>query len=92
MKKSKKPYIIVGVLLAYMVVMAVANRETLTVYHDYASFFGAIVAELVVLSFLFYFLKKRERLKAERKQDLEQAERERAERDRLKREGENAEE
>lgn len=76
-KKSRRPQIIVGVLFVYMVVMAIGNRETLTVHHQYGTFFGTIAAELIVLTALFYFLRKRETLREERKKDLEQAARER---------------
>lgn len=76
-KHYKKPVIIVGALFIYMCVMAYLNRETLTVYHDYLRFFGTLGAELVVLTLLFFFLCKREKLKRERLEDLQRAEEER---------------
>lgn len=74
---NKRPAIIVGVLFIYMCVMAYLNRETLTVYHDYLRFFGTLGAELVVLTLLFFFLRKREKLKRERLEDLRRADEER---------------
>lgn len=75
-KTSRKPYIITGALFVYAVVMAVVNRETLTVYHDYLRYFGTIAAEALVLVLLFFFLRRREQLRAERKADLERARKE----------------
>lgn len=74
---SKKPAIIVGALFIYMCVMAYVNRETLTVYHDYLRFYGTLGAEIVVLCLLFFFLRRREKLKRERLEDLARAEQER---------------
>lgn len=74
---NKRPAIIVGALFIYMCVMAYINRETLTVYHDYIRFFSTLGAELVVLTLLFFFLRKREKLKRERLEDLRRAEEER---------------
>lgn len=76
-KGSKKPYIIVGALFIYMCVMAVFNRDTLLVQHDYLLYFGTCAAELAVLVVLFFVLRRRERLKAERLDDLARAEKER---------------
>ena len=78
MKPSKKPYIIVGALFIYMCVMAIWNIDAVTVHHDYLNYFGTLAAELIVLCLLFFFLRKRERLKAERQEDLKRAEQERA--------------
>lgn len=81
-KESKKPYIIVGALFIYMAIMALYNIDTLTVYHDYLRYFGTLGAELVVLTILFFVLRRRERLKRERQEDLAQAEKERQEKNR----------
>ncbi|MCM1319709.1 MAG: hypothetical protein NC217_04945 [Muribaculaceae bacterium] len=78
-KSGKKPYIIVGALFIYMLVMALYNIDTVTVYHDYLRYFGTLGAELVVLVILFFVLRRRERLKREREQDLAQAAKERQE-------------
>lgn len=77
--KSKKPYIITGALFVYMVIMAIINRDTLTVYHDYLKYFGTLMAEIVILRVLFIFLRKREKLREERKTDLTKAAQERKE-------------
>lgn len=73
MKKSRKPYYITGALLIYAIVMAIYNLDTLTVYHEYLRYFGTLAAELVVLTALFFFLRKREALKAERQEDMRRA-------------------
>lgn len=70
-KRSKKPAIIVGVLAIYMIAMAIYNRETLTVHHDYLRYFGSLALEVALLVVLFIVLSKREKLRAERKKDLE---------------------
>ena len=71
-RKSKTPLLIVGALFIYMCVMALSNLETLTVKHDYISFFGTIAIEIVILTLLYFFLGKRER-----KEDLARAAEER---------------
>jgi uncharacterized BrkB/YihY/UPF0761 family membrane protein len=76
-RKSKTPLLIVGALFIYMCVMALSNLETLTVKHDYISFFGTIAIEIVILTLLYFFLGKREKLKRERKEDLARAAEER---------------
>lgn len=69
--KSKKPYIITGVLFAYMCAMALIFHDTLTVEHKPWQYFGTIAAETIVLALLFIFLRKREKLKSEREKDLQ---------------------
>ncbi|MCM1005093.1 MAG: hypothetical protein NC402_02225 [Prevotella sp.] len=76
-KPSKKPYLIVGALFLYMCVMAVYNIDTVTVYHDYLRYFGTMAAEIAVLAILLFVLRRRERLKRERLDDLARAEQER---------------
>ena len=78
-KPSRKPYIVVGALFIYLCVMAYINRETLTVEHQYLRYFGSLGAELIVLVILFFVLRRRERLKAERPEDLARAVQERKE-------------
>lgn len=70
-KRSKKPAIIVGALAIYMIIMAIVNRETLTIHHDYLRYFGSLALEVVLLVVLFIVLTKREKLRAGRKKDLE---------------------
>lgn len=74
---GKKPYIYTGALFIYMCVMAIYNVDTVTVHHDYLRYFGTLAAELVVLCLLFFFLRKREKLKRERLEDLARAAEER---------------
>lgn len=69
-KQSRKPYIITGALFAYAIMMAVLNLDTITVHHNYLRYFGTLGAELIILCFLFIFLRKREKLKTEREADL----------------------
>lgn len=76
-KPSKKPYIYVGALFIYMCVVAIYNIETVTEKHDYLRFFGTLAAELAILVILFFVLRRRERLKQERMDDLTRAEQER---------------
>lgn len=76
-KGSLKPFIIVGALFIYMCVMAVSNIDTLTRQHDYLRYFGTLGAELFVLGLLLVFLRKREKLKREREEDLKRAAKER---------------
>lgn len=76
-RKSKTPLLIVGALFIYMCIMALSNIDTLTVKHDYLSFFGTIAIEVVILALLYFFLSKREKLKRERKEDLARAAEER---------------
>lgn len=76
-KSSKKPYIIVGALFIYMCVMAIYNIKTLTEAHDSITYFGTIGIELIILIILFFVLRKRERLKRERLEDLKRAQKER---------------
>ena len=73
-QRSKKPYIITGALFIYMCIMAYVNRETLTVHHLYARYFGTLAAEIVLLCLLFFFLRRREQLRRERQEDLKKAE------------------
>lgn len=88
--KSKKPYIITGALFIYMAAMAIMNSDTLTVQHDYLRYFGTLLAEAVILCILFFFLRKREILREERKADLIRAEQERKELDAKLQKQENA--
>lgn len=76
-KPSRKPYFIVGALFVYLCLMAYLNRETLTVEHQYLKYFGVLGGELVVLVILFFVLRRREKLKAERLEDLSRAEQQR---------------
>lgn len=77
--KAHKPAIIVGALFVYMCVMAIVNLDTITVYHEYLTYFGTMAAELVVLTILYFVLRKREKLRRERQEDLRLAEQQRRE-------------
>lgn len=70
MKSSaRKPYIITGALFIYTIVMAVINRDTLILYHDYTRYFGTLALQLVVLVLLFFFLRRRETLRRQREEE-----------------------
>lgn len=70
-KKTEKKYLLLpGMLLVYAIAMALIFRDTLTVHHDYLRYFGTIVAELIVIVLLTIFLKKRNKLRSEREEDI----------------------
>ena len=77
-KSSKKPYLITGALFIYAVGMALFNLDTITVQHEYLRYFGSLAAELIVLCLLFFFLKRRDKLKREREEDLRKSKEEEA--------------
>lgn len=66
----KKHLWLPAVLLIYTFVMAWMNRELITVHHKYGFFFATLGAELAVITLLYFFLKKRERLRREREEDM----------------------
>lgn len=69
--KPGKPLVITMALAIYAIVMAIWNRDTLTVYHDYWRYFGTLAGETVVLVALYFFLRNRERLRREREKDMD---------------------
>ena len=67
----KKKYIwLPAVLVIYTLIMAWMNRETVTVHHKYGLFFGTLAVEFAIISLLVVFLRKRERLRREREEDM----------------------
>ena len=61
--RPRKPLIVTVSLIIYTVLMAVLNREVLTVQKHYLTYFGTIGVELVIIALVYYFLSKREKLR-----------------------------
>lgn len=67
--KISRPVVIPAVLLLYLAVMAYIGRGELLAGH-YFYYFGVIAASLVCITLLHFSLKKRERLRREREEDM----------------------
>jgi len=63
-------------IFVYFCIMAYIGRDIITVHHNYLLYFGTVAIELVVLVALFFFLKKRDKLRRERLQDMERSRKE----------------
>lgn len=69
----KRSTVIPLVLLAYLAVMSYIGRGEFYAGH-YAYYFGIIGLTLIIIVALHFFLKKRERLRREREEDLRRQE------------------
>lgn len=67
--KLKRSTVIPVVLLVYLAVMSYIGRGELYAGH-YLYYFGIIGATLVVITLLHFFLKKREKLRRLREEDM----------------------
>jgi len=67
--KAKRSTLIPVLLLIYLAIMSYIGRDELKQGH-YAYYFGVIGATLAVIAILHFSLKKRERLRKEREDDM----------------------
>lgn len=71
-KRKIKPYIVLPVvLLIYAVIMAYMGRENYFDPEQRTTYLASIGAEVVILVGLFFFLRKRYRLRQRRKDDTD---------------------
>lgn len=68
--RNKSHIWIPALMTIYLIFMALRYKDELLAAHRYFQFYGTIGIEVVIIVALYFFLRKRNKLRAEREEDM----------------------